>query len=401
MTTFKRPKLHRTFRGIVKGALSRWTTPVWLMVIVAAGYMYARGAYLAGMPGVVDSIIEPVAPVETARLMAIHVKPGDRVKAGQPVATMDVALLDAQSAVDEAGMLETEIDVARYQQGMLQVQRQFQLAQRDAETALATTRLNLGRDTAELEALKVELKRRMELLAKRLIAETELADLKPRIAALEQAIASYPALLKSLEGQAADARRNLEDVNGWLQAGGTTNTAEAILRGFAERKQLLAAGQTMRRLQKEGYVLRSGSDGVVTEVLHVPGVIVPAGDPVVRVVHEITDRVSGFLPETHLHGVKVGDRMIIFPRGERKILSFRATVESVSPEVASLPTRLSPINSQPVRGRRVILKLEGDTDLLPGETVEIRSEENMWARWRRLWNERKAGQAAAAPAAPR
>ena len=81
MSTFKRPKLHRTFRGTLKSIVSHWTVPVWIAVIAGSVMMYAQGAYLSGMSGIVESISEPVAPVETARLVAVHVKPGETVAA--------------------------------------------------------------------------------------------------------------------------------------------------------------------------------------------------------------------------------------------------------------------------------------------------------------------------------
>lgn len=400
MTKFKRPKLHRTFRGTIKSILSHWTVTVWILVIAGAVMMYAHGAYLSGMSGIVESINEPVAPVETARLVAVHVKPGDRVKAGQLIATLDTSLLDAQAALDEASLLDTEVAVSREQQGLLQVERQFQLALRDAETALETEKLNRGRDAAELEALRKELTRREELLAKRLISEIEVADLRPRIAALDRAEAAYPAVIKTIEDRAADARRELEMVQRWMQGGGTTNTDAAITKRIEDRRKMLLASRQLYRLQKDAYQLRSGGEGVVAEVLFTPGVTVPAGAPVARIVYDLTDHVSGFLPETHLHAVKEGDRMLVIPRGERSKLIFKSTVESVSPEVAAMPGRFSPIRNQPIRGRRVILKLDSDSDLLPGETVDIRGEETMWARWTRLWQMfRPAGAAKPAPAA--
>jgi len=55
-------------------------------------------------------------------------------------------------------------------------------------------------------------------------------------------------------------------------------------------------------------------------------------------------------------------------------------VDSVSPEVQTLPGQVSPIRSQVVRGRRFMIRLLGEHDLLPGETVQIASGSPAWVR---------------------
>lgn len=385
MNAYKRPRLHRSLRVIVLDVLSHWTVPVWLMAIASGVYLYARGSFLSGMSGVVDAMAEPVAPIETARLQSVEVQVGDKVKAGQVIARMDTSLLDAQLVIDESDLTQTEIDISRYQQSVLLIERQFQQSLRDAEAALATLAFERDRDTAEREALSRELKRREELLAKRLIPETDVSDLRPQLAALDQAVTAYPGLIATLEGRVAETRRELDAVGHWLQSGGTSNTAAAIIQRFEDRAKLLAASRQMAQQRRDAYTLKAARDGVVAEVLYLPGVVVPAGMPVARIILESTDRVSGFLPEHHLHGVQIGDRMLVCSRGERPKVLFKAVVESIAPEVATLPNRFSPINAQPLRGRRVILTMLEPNDLLPGETVEVRSEQTLWQRWIAVW----------------
>ena len=385
MNAYKRPTLHRSLRVIVLDVLSHWTVPVWLMAIALGVYLYARGSFLSGMSGVVDAMAEPVAPIETARLQSVEVQVGDKVKAGQVIARMDTSLLDAQLVIDESDLTQTEIDISRYQQSVLLIERQFQQSLRDAEAALATLAFERDRDTAEREALSRELKRREELLAKRLIPETDVSDLRPQLAALDQAVTAYPGLIATLEGRVAETRRELDAVGQWLQSGGTSNTAAAIIQRFEDRAKLLAASHQMAQQRRDAYTLKAARDGVVAEVLYLPGVVVPAGMPVARIILESTDRVSGFLPEHHLHGVQIGDRVLVCSRGERPKVLFKAEVESIAPEVATLPNRFSPINAQPLRGRRVILRMLEPNDLLPGETVEVRSEQTLWQRWIAVW----------------
>ena len=54
----------------------------------------------------------------------------------------------------------------------------------------------------------------------------------------------------------------------------------------------------------------------------------------------------------------------------------RASIASIAPEIDTLPVRRSAINTQVLRGRRVLVKLterlrRGDRPFIPGETVQI------------------------------
>jgi hypothetical protein len=90
-----------------------------------------------------------------------------------------------------------------------------------------------------------------------------------------------------------------------------------------------------------------------------------------------SSRVIGFLPEVYLADVKTGRRATIWRmHGARR--QFRGTIESIAPDIRALPGRITPIRGQVVRGRRVILAIEGTHDLVPGETVRIRPAGPEW-----------------------
>jgi HlyD family secretion protein len=132
--------------------------------------------------------------------------------------------------------------------------------------------------------------------------------------------------------------------------------------------------------------LKASRDGVVSRILLRPGDVVPAGTPIVRIVSPSSNRIYGFIPEPrpayHLH---VGDTALVWRRahGDRK---FRAVVTAIEPEFDPLPGRVSPIQGQPLRGRRVVVDLLEPHDLVPGETVQLSGWAGMrwpWERWMR------------------
>ena len=74
------------------------------------------------MSGTVESLREQAAPLETARLKAVHVIVGQEVRAGQLLVEMDTSILDAELVMEK-----------------LQEDRRFASAMADVETALQDT----------------------------------------------------------------------------------------------------------------------------------------------------------------------------------------------------------------------------------------------------------------------
>ncbi|MCF7848806.1 MAG: HlyD family secretion protein, partial [Kiritimatiellales bacterium] len=116
--------------------------------------------------------------------------------------------------------------------------------------------------------------------------------------------------------------------------------------------------------------LRAREDGTVSRIYHYPGGIVPGGDEVLASVLTGEPKVVGFLSEYNARDVIPGMQAYLTPvSGHGPVI--RATVMALTPEILSLPGRVSPTPSQTYRGRRVVLMPEPGCDLLPGEEVQI------------------------------
>ncbi|MBU0677004.1 MAG: HlyD family secretion protein, partial [Verrucomicrobia bacterium] len=163
-----------------------------------------------------------------------------------------------------------------------------------------------------------------------------------------------------LKSELADVQRQQAEAKRWFGAvsrpdeGGTNTT---------ERFGLL-------QLKKDSFMLRASADGYISRVLHVQGEVIPAGESVVTVVVKGSTQIIGFLPEIQAHDISVGMKAdILHPT--RKLPPLSATVTAMGPEILPLPGRVSPVPGQVVRGRRVILVPDEETDFLPGEAVSI------------------------------
>jgi multidrug resistance efflux pump len=432
-TTFKRGRLTWHPRLVGARILRSWPLAIWLAAAIAAAALYSKHARFGGMTGVLMTVAEPVAPLATARLVSLAVERGEPVKAGQLLATMDTSLVDAAIAIDEARLLEAEGAIAGYQQNILVLLHDFDKAVTDAEERIAEAKerqqdmvrllrqsdaavlsaeiklLDLAaeekRDMAELAELQAELQRRETLLSKRLTDEQNARELRPAIAALSPTVAAYPSLrdalkrqleasqrqrdgikdsleafpelMKTHEKRLAEASQKRDEARKWLRLADDEDASAAIQRKMATRSAILKANNARLALKRNAYVLRATRDGVVSRIFHEAGDVIAAGEPILRLVGQRSNRIVGFLPEIHLTDLSVGQEVSVW-RGTGSGAKVTAVVRSIAPEVQSLPGRVSPIPGEPLRGRRVILSIVNDHDFVPGETVQVRAEGADW-----------------------
>ena len=348
---------------------SRWTLFVWLALAVLAGLLYRGMSGFNGTMGAVETYVEVISPLETSRLVSLAVLPGQHVKAGDALAQMDTSLIEAERAVEEARAKEEENTIAGYQESLLQALRTFEMEVRNAGVEIETLEQRRQMDAAELGQLKIEQQRRDDLYAKHQATDLIAAELRPRIAALEHAAATYPELAKRQQERLDTAAASRDDLQKWLRATGG-DAPGAIRQKLGLRMDIYAREKLRYDLQKDHYTLRANKDGIVSEILVVPGDVIQAGQPVMRMVWLTSDIVWGFLPAQHVWDVKVGEKMNVWrPSGPGGPVL--AEIEAVAPEVQTLPTRVNPIRTMPLRGRRIMLRLLGKHDFIPGETVRM------------------------------
>ncbi len=369
---YRRPALWRHPVVLGRRLLRSWPMGLWLMAVVVVIYLYQGASKLGGMSGAVESLVQPVAPLETARLTRLHVTLGQRVQAGEVVATMDTLLFDAQAAIDEARLIEVEGTIQNYQQRVLEFVREFETETSRARFDLQMQRLNQARDNSVLAVLRAELAHLEDLRGKGLVSDRDLASLRPDIAALEQTVAAYPELVRIHEERLRAAETDETTMRALLSP--DDSATMDIMGTIQDMRQALAeiirTSRERRDLQRAGYALRASADGVVARILHNEGNVVTAGSEVLRIVAEKPTRVIGFLPEVHLRDMGLGDTVTISRQSDRG-QGFTGVVASISPVIEALPGRISPIRGVALRGRRVVIDCGDQHDLIPGETVRV------------------------------
>ncbi len=366
---YQRRNLSRHPRVMFSRVKQSWPVLIWLLAVAGVGYLYLRADQFSDMSGVVVAVVEPVAPLQTGRLLSLEVSLGQRVKAGDTLAVMDASLLNARLSIEEARIIEADQTVSGFEQGMMRLALDADAARREAELDLQKVKIAHEVQLAELAEMKREFERRKDLLAAGMDDASSVAALRPPIAALEKEIELHPSMKEAAQSRIDGARGQLDALKASLEITGETSVLETIKMRAKAQREVLRASLDKRLLEKNTYVLKARRDGVVSRIFSRPGDVIGAGDAILRLVSEESDSVEGFLPEHSVASLHIGQSVkIVRPAGAESVV---AKVTAIAPEIQTLPGRVSPIRNQPIRGRRIMFALDGEHSLIPGETVRI------------------------------
>ena len=338
----------------------RWPLLIWLAAAGAAIWLHGREGGGAPLRGVVETIYEDAAPLETARLVSCPVEVGQRVEAGEVLARFDTVLIDAEIALKQ-----------------LEVEQRFRSDVTRIASDLRDARRRHSRETAELEALEEELERMEDLVRRRLLDTQDVVRFRTRYRALTETVRDHEAEIAGLEEELEFWReRQAEMTAAWVAGSGDGRPEDEELHPDGATEDTGPRGQLARR--REQYTLRAGGPGVVAALYARPGTVVQAGSPVVRLVSDRPPRVLGFLPEQSPRPVEPGQVLDIVRVTDR--MTVRGRVEAVNPEMTGLPVtaRLGLGAGQTVRGRRFIVTPLEESDLRPGEAVTLRRRPTGW-----------------------
>jgi multidrug resistance efflux pump len=346
-----------------KSLLQYWPLVVFLCVGMLAILLYNRGGKYRVMTGTAERLVENVAPLESARIASIHVDVGDRVKAGDIIAQLDTSIVDAENAVQKERIYRARLEA---QLDQLSLERQFSVTLQDAEQELRKAAMDMRLTQVEHDAITKEIERLQPLLEQRVISAETMTSKQAKESILRETLALMPDQIDALTAGVNRAK----------------NQKSSALERMREMEETVlkaadAEGEALKLLniRRDGYTLRAQQDGIVAQIDQQPGDVVNAGSSIASIIIQGPLRVIGFLPENDLSAISIGTEANIYPTvSSRETGVIPAKVVQVSPAVYSLPERASPIRGQTVRGRQVVLELEKEANLVPGETVSIEIE---------------------------
>lgn len=232
-------------------------------------------AGIASANGRIEAVEIDIAAKTAGRVKEIGVDEGDFVRAGQELARMDTAVLQAQLREAEAQLQRARISVET---------ATSQVTQREAEAEAA--RALIAQREAELDAARKRLARTRELAAKNAISEAQLDDDRATAEAARAAVAAAKAQAAAAQAAIGQAKSNV----------------------VAAQSAVEAAQATLQRIQADldDSVLISPRDGRVQYRVAQPGEVLSPGGVVLNMV-DLTDvYMTFFLPTEQAGRVALG-----------------------------------------------------------------------------------------------
>jgi len=312
---------------------------VWLAFAVAAGACSATpGPPTVNLNGRIEAPLVDLAPKVSGRVTAVHVREGDRVKAGDLLIELDLG--------------DTTIAVERDRHGVESARARLQdLADGSRRQEVATAEAELADRKAAVALADREVQRQEFLIARNVGVERDYDRAKT-------------------ERDRAAAAVRIAEAKLALTLDGFRKWQTAQARSDVERAQSqLRQSETVARESE----IRAPSDAIVTHRLVEPGQLLAAGRSGMTLALTHRLYVRTFVPETKLGLVHAGQVASVsvdaFPKD-----TFAAVVTEISPDAEYTPkaveTKAERINL--VYGAKVDLDEGWSARLVPGQPAEVR-----------------------------
>lgn len=233
---------------------TRWTVRAGLLVLLAAASWLAWRALqpdalpegFASSNGRIEAVEIDIASKTAGRIAEVFVNEGDFVTAGQVLARMDTASLEAQLREAEAELESARIGIET---------AKSLVRQREAERAAALA--VVAQRQAELDAAEKRLERTEELAARGTTSQQTLDDDRARFEAARAAVSAAEAQVAAAE--AALGMANSQTVAAGAKVAAVTATIERINVDIDDSRLVAPRdGRVQYRVAQPGEVLSAG-----------------------------------------------------------------------------------------------------------------------------------------------
>ena len=331
---------------------------IWCVSALLALGLYFSQKAAFNIEGFAEVSVETCAGLEDARIEALEVQPGERVPAGVVVVRLDSS--DVEREIAALWEMAQREEVQNYRLFTNTIQRM--------ESDRRELSLRFEEYEAEHKALLGEIERLEALVEQRLAMPDILTRSRVRAATLEKSLIVLPTQIVELETELAAARKGLDDLRRAVGTDtGPFNAALTVLEG--------------RRQERD---IRTVSGGVVSEIYRREGDVVVAGEPILQIVKERSERILAFLPEAGLGTVASGQEVYISP-GAPGNAPIEGRIVALVPKVDTLRDRASALPGGVYRGVTMIIEPVEAGAFTPGQKVEIRLRPEA-SLWQRLWS---------------
>jgi len=349
--------------------------PVGLLLVgVAFGvrsWLFAPEETAIALSGRIEGYETDLGAKVGGRVESVAVREGDRVAAGEAIARLDAAEVQAQLAAAQASRsaAEQQVTQARSQIGVIDSQIQeaqltLQQSEGDttgrvnqaeaqvagAEAQLAQARAQAQQAEAELRLARLERDRFQTLVAEGAVPQQQFDEAQTRFETAQETVAARQAAVAAAERQVRATQGGLTQAE-TSQLNPDIRTAQItrLQRQLEQANAQLAAAQAEveRAIANESEIaarldnleILSPIDGVVVSRMVEPGEVISAGTTVITVVNLDEVYLRGYIPEGEVGNVRVGQPAQVFLDSAPDV-PLDATVIAIDTEASFTPENI-------------------------------------------------------------
>ena len=321
------------------GGRPKFVAPLVILVLLAAGGFAVWKLFFSHPPlpenivalsGRIEGDDSAVSPKTSGRILEIHYREGDTVKAGDIIAVLDDEQVRAREHQAEAAVSQSQARVRSAQQQIAVLREQLQETQLQTGQAQADAEGRVHQAEAELASAEAELAQQEASLKLALFDKDAYTRLAQSGAVSERQGKQAVTTADTQEAVVTAARRRVDAARGSLNVAKTnfTNPSIRSAQSAAIRKQMLqqqdeiasAAADLQRsraqlseaQANRQDLTVRAPFDGTIVTRTAEPGEVVQAGTAIVTLIDLNRVYLRGFVPEGQIGKVKVGQPARIY-----------------------------------------------------------------------------------------
>ncbi len=281
-----------------------------VLILIALSYYFFSTDRSSDMVlvGTVDANQVIVSSKIAGRIEKLLVEEGSHVNAGDLVATLDSAELEAQKRAAEASLASLKSQLGGTISSQKQATGETSSQVANAQANEAASRAALQQAQADLDRQKLDTQRTIQLAAQGVASQQDRDH-------AEAALRVAEAKVKTAAEQASAAEAALK-----VAIAGTHRAQTATSTVASTRSQIASAeAQVAETETRLGYTkVYAPVSGIVSVWAARQGEVVNAGTPIVTLVDLDETWVYAAIPETYAQKVQLGDRLDVrMPGGER------------------------------------------------------------------------------------
>jgi HlyD family secretion protein len=345
------------------GGRPKFILPLVILVLLGAGGFAVWKIFFSHPPppenivalsGRIEGDDSAVSPKTSGRILEIHYREGDPVKAGDVIALLDDEQVRAREQQAQAAVIQSQARMRSAQQQIAVLQEQLQQTQLQTGQAQADAEGRVHQAEAELASAEAELVQQEASLKLALFDKDAYTRLAQSGAVSERQGKQAVTTADTQEAVVTASRRRVDAARGSLNVAKTnlTNPSIRSAQSAAIRKQMLqqqdeiaGAAADLQRLRaqlleaqanRQDLTVRAPFDGTVATRTAEPGEVVQAGTSIVTLVDLNRVYLRGFVPEGQIGKVKVGQPARIYLDSNPK-KPIDAYVSRIDPQATFTP----------------------------------------------------------------